>query len=151
MLATLTHPNIAHIRGIEEGSVAEVGQTGQLTPFLVLELVEGLTLADCIAGGPIPLDEPLAIATQIAEALGARPHPSRAVRLRGAEGRIEFFLHQFLDRVADPLAHRLLDAVATELRNRFLVPWLPGTVLHRVILRHPRPSRRSSLNRNCAG
>src|SRR6187399_148883 len=48
VLAALNHPNIAHIHGIEEG---EAG------PFLVMELVEGSTLADRIATGPIPIGE----------------------------------------------------------------------------------------------
>src|SRR6187397_2622687 len=62
VLASLNHPNIAHIHGIEDsdGVVA-----------LVLELVEGPTLADRIAKGPIPLDEALPIAKQIVEALEA--------------------------------------------------------------------------------
>ena len=62
LLATLNHPNIAHIHGLEEsdGSVA-----------LVLELVDGPTLADRIAQGAIPLSEALAIARQLAEALDA--------------------------------------------------------------------------------
>jgi len=60
ILAALNHPNIAHIHGLErsDGTIA-----------LVLELVEGPTLADRIAQGPIPIAETLAIATQIAEAL----------------------------------------------------------------------------------
>src|SRR5262249_54843565 len=62
VLAALNHPNIAHIYGIEDS-------TG--TPALVIELVEGRTLADRIANGPIPLDEALPIAKQIAEALEA--------------------------------------------------------------------------------
>jgi serine/threonine-protein kinase len=61
-LAALNHPNIAHIHGVEEA----LG-----TPALVMELVEGPTLADRIATGPIPLDEALPIAKQIAEALEA--------------------------------------------------------------------------------
>ena len=60
VLASLNHPHIAGIHGIEESS-------GRL--FLVLELVSGETLSDRIARGPIPLDEAIAIATQIAEAL----------------------------------------------------------------------------------
>jgi serine/threonine-protein kinase len=62
ILASLNHPNIAHIYGLEEsdGVVA-----------LVLELVDGETLADRIARGPIPLDDALPIARQIAEALEA--------------------------------------------------------------------------------
>jgi serine/threonine protein kinase len=62
VLASLNHPHIAGIHGIEESG-------GRV--FLVLELVSGETLADKIARGPIPLDEALAIATQIAEALEA--------------------------------------------------------------------------------
>jgi Tol biopolymer transport system component len=60
VLASLNHPNIAHIYGFED--------SGE-THALVLELVEGPTLADRIAEGPIPLDDALQIARQIAEAL----------------------------------------------------------------------------------
>jgi serine/threonine protein kinase len=62
VLASLNHPNIAHIYGFE--------QSGDMRA-LVLELVEGATLADRIAQGPISIDEALTIATQIAEALEA--------------------------------------------------------------------------------
>ena len=62
LLATLNHPQIAAIYGVEEGVSGAA---------LVLELVEGRTLADRISDGPIPLDESLAIARQIAEALEA--------------------------------------------------------------------------------
>jgi len=67
VLASLNHPNIAAIYGLEEGP-ARAGRHGRA---LVLELVEGPTLADLIAQGPIPLDESLRIAEQIAEALEA--------------------------------------------------------------------------------
>jgi Tol biopolymer transport system component len=60
VLASLNHPNIATIHGLEEsGSVRA----------LVMELVEGPTLAERIAQGPLPLEEALPIAKQIAEAL----------------------------------------------------------------------------------
>ena len=62
VLASLNHPHIAAIHDL-----AEFGESR----FLVLELVEGETLADRIARGPIPIDESLAIAKQIAEALEA--------------------------------------------------------------------------------
>ena len=62
LLASLNHPNIAAIHGLEDNGD---------TRALVLELVEGPTLADRIARGPIPVDEALPIATQIAEALEA--------------------------------------------------------------------------------
>src|SRR5947207_2440409 len=56
VLASLNHPNIAVIHGVEERA-------------LVMELVEGPTLAERIAQGPIPLAEALPVARQIAEAL----------------------------------------------------------------------------------
>ena len=62
VLASLNHPNIAAIHGLEESTGTQV---------LVLELVEGPTLADRIARGPIPLDEALPVARQIADALEA--------------------------------------------------------------------------------
>ena len=62
VLASLNHPNIAQIHGLEEADGVRA---------LVLELVEGPTLADRIKQGPIPLDEALPIAKQIAEALEA--------------------------------------------------------------------------------
>ena len=68
MLAALNHPNIAQVHGLEEVP-ADSGRA-QLQA-LVMELVEGPTLADRIARGPSPVDETLAIARQIAEALEA--------------------------------------------------------------------------------
>ena len=62
VLASLNHSNIAQIHGVDDSSG---------TPALVMELVEGPTLADRIAKGPIPLDDALPIAKQIAEALEA--------------------------------------------------------------------------------
>src|SRR5207302_11291968 len=62
VLASLNHPHIAAIYGFED--------SGE-THALVLELVEGETLADRIARGPIPIDEALPIARQICEALEA--------------------------------------------------------------------------------
>jgi len=62
MLAALNHPNIAAIYGFEDA-------TGEQA--LVLELVDGPTLAEVIAGGPLRLEETLTIARQIADALEA--------------------------------------------------------------------------------
>src|SRR5437764_5591040 len=58
VLASLNHPNIAMIHGVEDRA-------------LVMELVPGATLEETIAAGPIPIDEALGIARQIAEALEA--------------------------------------------------------------------------------
>ena len=62
VLASLNHPNITHVYGLEQGDGLQA---------LVMELVEGPTLADRIARGPIPVDEALPIARQIAEAIEA--------------------------------------------------------------------------------
>ena len=62
VLATLNHPHIGAIYGLEEAD----GVSG-----LVLELVEGPTLADRLERGPLPMQEALAVARQIGEALGA--------------------------------------------------------------------------------
>ena len=89
VLAALKHPNIGAIYGLEESPSAGAGQAG--VRALVLELVEGDTLADRVArgtttvgsavrragvqvrsgGSPLPLDEALPIARQIAEAIEA--------------------------------------------------------------------------------
>jgi serine/threonine protein kinase len=62
VLASLNHPNIGSIFGFEESDGIHT---------LVLELVEGPTLADRIADGQLSLDEAMPIARQIAEALAA--------------------------------------------------------------------------------
>ena len=62
MLATLNHPHIGAIYGLEEAD----GVRG-----LVLELVEGATLAERLALGPLPIQEALTVARQIADALEA--------------------------------------------------------------------------------
>jgi eukaryotic-like serine/threonine-protein kinase len=60
VLASLSHPNIAPIYGLEDSSS---------TQALVMELIEGPTLADRIKSSPIPINESLRIAKQICEAL----------------------------------------------------------------------------------
>lgn len=69
-LASLNHPNIASIYGLEESAPSTDSGQGPVRA-LVMELVEGPTLAERIAQGPIPFDEALPIARQIAEALEA--------------------------------------------------------------------------------
>jgi serine/threonine-protein kinase len=78
VLASLNHPHIAQIYGIEEGppegSPYNVGVGAGLSRpgrALVMELVDGETLADRIAQGPIPVTEALAIARQITDAIDA--------------------------------------------------------------------------------
>jgi eukaryotic-like serine/threonine-protein kinase len=62
VLASLNHPHVASIYGLEKAGDVEA---------LVLELVEGETLAERIARGPLPVDEALEVARQIADALEA--------------------------------------------------------------------------------
>ena len=117
ILASLNHPNIAAIHGIEEA---------EGTRALVLELVEGLTLADRIAKGPIPLDEALPIAKQIGEALEAA-HKAGVIRdLKPANIKVredgtvkvlDFGLAKALDPSpdADPSQSPTLTAAATQM------------------------------------
>ena len=75
VLASLNHPNIASIYGFEDSD----------KPGLVMELVEGPTLADRLTAGPVPIDEALPIAKQICEALECqRECPAPAVAARCA-------------------------------------------------------------------
>ncbi|MBM3968186.1 MAG: serine/threonine protein kinase, partial [Planctomycetes bacterium] len=60
VLASLNHPGIGSIYGLEECDGNQ---------YLILEYIEGETLADRLSRGPMALDESLAIARQIAEAL----------------------------------------------------------------------------------
>ena len=118
VLASLNHPNIAQIHGIEEG---------EGTRALVLELVEGPTLADRIAQGPIPLDEALPIAKQIAEALEAAHEagvihrdlkPANIkVREDGTVKVLDFGLAKALDPnpTGDPSESPTLTAAATQM------------------------------------
>src|SRR5215510_11407175 len=62
VLASLNHPNIAQIYGLEQLGSSEC---------IVMELVDGDTLADRLKSGPVPLPEALEIARQIADALAA--------------------------------------------------------------------------------
>ena len=71
VLASLNHPNIATIHGVEEARGLR---------FLVMELVDGETLAERIARGAVPIDETLDIAKGICEALEAAHEPSNHLR-----------------------------------------------------------------------
>ena len=118
VLASLNHPNIAAIYGLEEADD---------TRALVLELVEGPTLADRIAQGPIPVDEALPIAKQIAEALEAAHEagvihrdlkPANIkVREDGTVKVLDFGLAKALDTTpeGDPSLSPTLTAAATQM------------------------------------
>ena len=141
VLASLNHPNIAAIYGLEEadpstlragsgstgsGQVPSTG-SGQATRALVLELVEGPTLADRIAQGAIPVDEALPIAKQIAEALEAaheagvihRDLKPANIKVKddGTVKVLDFGLAKALDPTpdADPSQSPTLTAAATQM------------------------------------
>ena len=117
VLASLNHPNIAAIHGLEES---------EGTKALVLELVEGPTLADRIAHGPITIDEALPIARQIAEALEAaheagvihRDFKPANIKVRedGTVKVLDFGLAKALDTTpeGDPSESPTLTAAATQ-------------------------------------
>ena len=65
LLASLNHPNIAHVYGFESASLED----GSKVHFLAMELVEGEDLGERLKRGAIPVEDALAIAKQIAEAL----------------------------------------------------------------------------------
>ena len=69
LLAALNHPNVAAIYGLEESNSVQM---------LVLELVDGPTLAERLAQGPLTITEALTVAFQVAEALGAA-HQKRII------------------------------------------------------------------------
>ena len=118
VLASLNHPNIAAIHGLEDS---------EGTKALVLELVEGPTLADRIAQGPIPVDEALPIAKQITEALEAAHEagvihrdlkPANIkVREDGTVKVLDFGLAKALDTTprGDPSQSPTLTAAATQM------------------------------------
>ena len=118
VLASLNHPGIAAIYGLEESGD---------TRALVLELVEGPTLADRIAQGPIPVDEALPIAKQIAEALEAaheqgvihRDLKPANIKLKpdGTVKVLDFGLAKALDTApeGDPSQSPTLTAAATQI------------------------------------
>ena len=110
-LAALNHPNIAQIYGVIDAPAAAATTS---IPALVMEFVPGEDLAKRIGRGPVPLDEAIQIACQIADALDAahergivhRDLKPANIRL-GANGSVkilDFGLAKTLDQVIAPLA-----------------------------------------------
>ena len=117
VLASLNHPNIGHIYGLE----------GDTIQALVLELIDGPTLADRIAQGPLPPVEAVPIARQVAEALEAaheagiihRDLKPANIKVRddGTVKVLDFGLAKAAasDSAADPMNSPTLTARATQL------------------------------------
>ena len=121
LLASLNHPNIAAIHGLEDSTD---------TKALVLELVDGPTLADLIGQGPLTIDDAIPIATQITEALEAaheagvihRDLKPANIKIRndGTVKVLDFGLAKALDPTptegsADPALSPTLTAAATQM------------------------------------
>jgi serine/threonine protein kinase len=114
VLASLNHPNIAHLYGIEGRDE---------TTALVMELVEGPTLADRIAAGAIPIDEAIPIVRQISDALEAaheqgvvhRDLKPANIKLRpdGVVKVLDFGLAKALDPVSSQSSHSLAPTMTT--------------------------------------
>jgi serine/threonine protein kinase len=124
-LASLNHSNIGAIYGLEKAHDATA---------LVLELVQGPTLADRIADGPIPIDQALAIARQIAEALEAAHEqgiihrdlkPANVkVREDGTVKVLDFGLAKTIEGMGEPVAHLTISPTLTS----------PAMTMHGTIL-----------------
>ncbi len=146
VLASLNHPNIAQIHGLEESGGA---------PALVMELVDGPTLADRIAQGPVPIAEALPIARQIAEALEAAHEqgiihrdlkPANIkVRADGAVKVLDFGLAKMLDpdagsREQDP-AYALLPTITSPAVTRM------GVIMGTAAYMAPEQTRGKTLDK----
>jgi serine/threonine-protein kinase len=118
LLASLNHPHIAQVYGFEDSAGTSSNQTR--IRALVMELVDGPTLADRIAKGAIPLEEALPIAQQIAEALEAA-HARGIIHRDLKPGNIKLtaggavkVLDFGLAKVLDPVGARELDRSAMD-------------------------------------
>jgi serine/threonine-protein kinase len=137
VLASLNHPNIAAIYGLEVGA-------------LVMELVEGPTLAQRILQGPIPIDEALAIARQIAEALEyAHDHAIVHRDLKPAnikitpEGRVKM-----LDfGLAKALSNDTAEASAISSPTLTMGATMAGTIMGTAAYMSPEQARGQSVDR----
>jgi serine/threonine-protein kinase len=138
-LATLNHANIAQIYGVEEHEGRR---------YLVLELVEGETLAELIGRGPLAIDESIEIATQVAEGVAAA-HEAGVVHrdlkpgniIITPEGRakvLDFGLARVED-AADPASGSSMSPTMTSPAQHS--PTMPGVILGTAAYMSPEQAR----------
>ena len=154
VVASLNHPNIAHVYGLEQSAPsAGSGQAG--VQALVMELVEGPTLADRIGQGPIPIDEALPIARQIAEALEAahekgiihRDLKPANVKVR-PDGTVKV-LDFGLAKALEPIAAAGLDATASPTITSPAMMTGVGVLLGTAAYMSPEQARGRTVDRRC--
>ena len=138
VLASLNHPNIAHIHGVQSSGVVTA---------IVMELVEGETLAVRIARGPIAIREALPIARQMAEALEAAHDggvihrdlkPANIqVRADGTVKVLDFGLAKTVDRASDETEGPINSALSS----------VPGVVLGTAAYMAPEQATQKPVDR----
>ena len=133
LLASLNHPNIAHVHGLEEADGAHA---------LVMELVEGPTLAERLTRGGMPLNEALRVAKQIAQALEAahaqgvvhRDLKPANIKVRG-DGvvKVGFGLAKFQDAVLRTAAYMSPEQASGKPIDRRADIWAFGAILYEML------------------
>ena len=147
LLASFSHPNIAAVYGFEEADAPVDG--GHMAHALVLELVEGPTLSDRIQRGPIPVEDALPIAHQIADALEAahekgivhRDLKPSNIKLR-PDGTVKV-LDFGLAKIVDPGGA----ASALSQSPTMLTASMPGTILGTVAYMAPEQAKGKEADR----
>src|SRR5437667_4248167 len=121
VLASLNHPNIAQIYGLEESDSARC---------IVMELVEGPTLQERLKRGPIPIEEALPVAKQIAEGLEAA-HERGIINRDLKPGNIKLTADRKVKVLDFGLAKAFQKQQATPLSNSptLISASIPGTIL----------------------
>jgi eukaryotic-like serine/threonine-protein kinase len=148
-LAALNHPNIAQIYGLERTTAPGDARA------LIMELVDGTDLSDLIARGPIPLDEALPIARQIADALEAahelgivhRDLKPANIKVRGdgAVKVLDFGLAKALDSASPGIAGSIGRSDAATLTSPAMTRM--GVILGTAAYMAPEQARGKSVDR----
>jgi eukaryotic-like serine/threonine-protein kinase len=142
LLAALNHPHIASVYGFEDGA----GQR-----FIAMELVDGESLAERLRAGPLPVDEAVAIARQIGEALAAAHDKSIVHRdlkpanvMLAADGRVKV-LDFGLAKMVDPGQGAAADASMSPTLS--LQATLAGAILGTAAYMSPEQARGKAVDK----